>query len=59
MQKDRTPDTPSVYIVDDWMDPTLVSYTDLFRDWEKSLRFIIGGVDETLPQPEPLEDSQG
>jgi hypothetical protein len=58
MQKDRTPATPSVYIVDDWMDPSLVSYTDLFRDWEKSLRFIIGGVDETLPQPEPGEDSQ-
>ncbi|HEX8250293.1 MAG TPA: hypothetical protein VF599_19120 [Pyrinomonadaceae bacterium] len=50
MQKDRTPETPKVYIVDDWMDPNLVNYTDLFRDWEKSLRFVIGGADEEPPQ---------
>jgi hypothetical protein len=49
MQKDRTPETPKVYIVDDWMDPNLVNYTDLFRHWEMSLRFIIGGADEEPP----------
>jgi hypothetical protein len=49
MQKNRTPDTPRVYIVDDWLDPSLVNYSDLFRDWEKSLRFVIGGVDEEPP----------
>jgi hypothetical protein len=46
MQKDRTSETPKVYIVDDWMDTSLVSYVDLFRHWEESLRFIIGGNDE-------------
>ncbi|HLL99449.1 MAG TPA: hypothetical protein VK400_00205 [Pyrinomonadaceae bacterium] len=46
MQKDRTEETPRVYLVDDWMDPNLVNYTDLFRDWETELRFIIGGTDE-------------
>jgi len=51
MQKDRTAETPNVYIVDDWMDPTLVNYTDLFRHWERSLRFIIGGMDEEAPPP--------
>lgn len=50
MQKDRTPETPNVYIVDDWLDLTLVNYTDLFRHWEESLRFIIGGKDEEPPQ---------
>jgi hypothetical protein len=49
MQKDRTPETPKVYMVDDWMDPNLVNYTDLFRHWEKSLRFVIGGTDEEPP----------
>jgi hypothetical protein len=53
MQKDRTTETPNVYIVDDWMDPTLVNYTDLFRHWEKSLRFIIEGMDEEAPPPQP------
>jgi len=50
MEKDRTSETPRSYIVDDWMDPRLVSYTDLFRHWDKSLRFVIGGEDE--PEPE-------
>lgn len=52
MQRDRTADTPNVYIVDDWMDPSLVNYVDLFRHWEKSLRFVIGNTDEAPPPPE-------
>jgi hypothetical protein len=56
MEKDRTSETPNLYIVDDWMDPSLVSYTDLFRHWEKSLRFVIGGRDEPLLPPEPIDD---
>lgn len=52
MQRDRTPETANVYIVDDWMDLNLLNYTDLFRNWEKSLRFIIGGQDEPLPGEE-------
>ncbi len=55
MQKDRTPETPNVYVVDDWMDPSLVTYADLFRHWERSLRFIIGGVDESGPPPKAEE----
>jgi hypothetical protein len=56
MQKDRTQETPNLYVVDDWMDPSLVSYADLFRHWEQSLLFVIGGRDEATPTPEPLEN---
>jgi hypothetical protein len=49
MEKDRTPTTPRIYIEDptiaDRNDPRLVTYDDLFRDWERELRFIIGGQD--------------
>ena len=55
MQKDRASETPRLYIIDDRMDPNLVTYADLFRHWEKSLRFIIGGTDEETPPPEPKE----
>lgn len=46
MQKDRTADTPKVYINDDWQDDRLYSHTDLVRDWEKLLRFVIANQDE-------------
>jgi hypothetical protein len=46
MQKDRTADTPKVYISDDWLDDRLLSHLDLVRDWEKVLRFIIANHDE-------------
>jgi hypothetical protein len=46
MQKDRTPGTPAFYINDDWQDDRLLSHTDLVRDWEKVLRFIIANKDE-------------
>lgn len=49
MQKDRDQNDPKVYLPDDWMDPALVDYRDLYRDWEKSLRFVIEGVDEKPP----------
>jgi hypothetical protein len=49
MQKDRTASTPLIYMADDWLDPALVSYVDLFRHWERSLRFVIGGKDEPPP----------
>ena len=49
MQRDRTATTPKVYISDttiaDRNDPRLISYEDLFKDWEKMLRFEIGGND--------------
>jgi hypothetical protein len=50
MQKDRTSTTPKMYINDDWMDDRLLSHTDLIRDWEKLLRFIIGNQDEPVDQ---------
>jgi hypothetical protein len=46
MQKDRTADTPKIYISDDWLDDRLLSHLDLVRDWEKALRFIIANQDE-------------
>jgi hypothetical protein len=45
MQANRTPSTPKRYIVDDRQDSRLVSYDDLFRDWEHALRFEIAGKD--------------
>jgi hypothetical protein len=46
MQKDRTVTTPKVYINDDWFDDRLLLHTDLVRDWEHALRFIIANEDE-------------
>lgn len=50
MQRDRTPEPPRVYLPDDWMDPALVNYLDLYRHWEKSLRLVNGGKDEDPPR---------
>ena len=41
LQKDRKAD----YVLDDGPDPGLFDYDDLFKDWEKHLRFEIGGKD--------------
>ena len=43
LQKDRT----GTYIPDDYVDSRLVLYDDLFKGWEKWLRFAIGGKDDT------------
>jgi hypothetical protein len=37
------------YIPDNSRSKDLISYNDLFSDWEKYLRFIIGGKDEEAP----------
>ncbi len=42
LHKDRTPDTPKFYSL---RQSDMVSYEDLFRNWEQ-LRFVIGGKDE-------------
>jgi hypothetical protein len=47
MQKKRTGD----YVPDDYVDERLLNYDDLFRDWEKYLRFQIGGVDKDHSPP--------
>ncbi len=36
---------PKQYVLDDRKDTRLVSYEDLFRDWQGELRFIVGGED--------------
>ncbi|WP_331771702.1 hypothetical protein OG948_49860 (plasmid) [Embleya sp. NBC_00888] len=36
---------PREYVLDDRDDSRLLSYTDLFRDWQGTLRFIVGGND--------------
>jgi hypothetical protein len=41
LQKDRT----GAYVPDDYVDSRLVLYDDLFHDWEKWLRFVVGGRD--------------
>lgn len=51
MQKERT----GHYVPDDYVDGRLLNYDDLFRDWEKYLRFQIGGVDQDQsPQAPPV-----
>jgi len=47
MQKERTGD----YVPDDYVDSRLLNYDDLFREWEKYLRFQIGGVDQDQSSP--------
>ena len=45
MQKNREPETPREYILDDREDTRLVTYDDLFQKWEEMLRFEIEGKD--------------
>lgn len=47
--KDRE---PREYVLDDRYDSRLVSYDDLFQDWQGELRFVVGGNDV----PEHPED---
>lgn len=51
MQRDRTINTPKVYINDDWVDDRLYTHTDLVKNWEKLLRFIIANQDEPPIRP--------
>jgi hypothetical protein len=44
MQRDRAAATPKEYVGED-DDPRLLTYDDLFVNWERSLRFEIGGKD--------------
>jgi hypothetical protein len=43
MDRDRS---ATAYISDDGDDPALLNYDDLYRNWERLLRFQIGGKDE-------------
>jgi hypothetical protein len=46
LQRDRTASTGKVYIVDDFADQRLVTYEQLFQNWEHLLKFEIGGRDK-------------
>jgi hypothetical protein len=46
------------YVPDDYADPRLIGYEELFKDWEKTLQFQIGGKDSAptkadSPAPTP------
>jgi len=48
MQRDRKPDTPveeRKYLPDDRTSDVFLSYDDLFREWQRVLRFIVAGYD--------------
>jgi hypothetical protein len=53
LEKDRTPSTPKVYIADDGSPHSkLVTTEELIANWERVLRFVIGGVDEPPIAPD-------
>jgi hypothetical protein len=45
LQRDRKTSGDKVYIVDDFADQRLVTYEQLFQNWEHLLKFEIGGRD--------------
>jgi hypothetical protein len=45
LHRNRTVSTRKVYIMDDFADQRLVTYEQLFRNWERLLKFEIGGRD--------------
>lgn len=49
MQKRRTGD----YVPDDYVDSRLHYYDDLFREWEKHLKFQLGGCDDPRDPVDP------
>lgn len=53
LQKKRTGD----YVPDDYSDSRLILYDDLFQDWEKWLRFQVGGRD--VPDAPPDDNVKG
>ena len=41
----KADDPKTGYVIDDYVNPALINYRDLFEQWEKLLRFQIGGKD--------------
>ena len=53
LQKKRTGE----YVADDYVDDRLINYDDLFREWEKLLRFQVRGRDHRdTPQNDTAQD---
>ena len=54
LERDRTPHSPRVYIVDEFTNPLLVSIPELIVNWERLLRFVVSGIDEPpIASPPP------
>ncbi len=54
LQKRRSSD----YVADDYVDPRLVQYDDLFEDWERWVRFQVKGTDYKPPPVGPGKDDE-
>lgn len=54
MQKQRS----GSYVADDYADTRLIMYDDLFTDWERLLKFQIGGRDQSGPLPVEAPDKK-
>jgi hypothetical protein len=55
LQKERGPEAPKQYVLDNREDSRLVSYDDLFRQWQELLHFQLEGRDQdvvALPENE-------
>lgn len=60
LQKARGPDAPKEYVLDNREDSRLVSYNDLFRQWQEELHFQLEGQDQdVLPLPEGEGEPRG
>jgi hypothetical protein len=53
IERDRTPETPRVYIVDDFQNPHLLTIPNLIEGWERALQFVVGGIDQGQAPPAP------
>jgi hypothetical protein len=59
IEKDRTADSPRVYVVDDFQNPHLLTIPNLIEGWERAVRFVVGGVDQEAAPPAPQPDAGG
>jgi hypothetical protein len=60
LQKERGPEAPKQYVLDNREDSRLVSYDDLFRHWQESLHFQLEGRDQNVVElPEKDGEPRG
>jgi hypothetical protein len=60
VERNRTPESPRVYVVDDFQNPHLLTIPDLIQGWEHAVRFVVGGTDQdpVPPAREPARTGQ-
>ena len=51
MEKSRTKGQKPSYLVDSFEGPVFLTYAELFTNWEKNLRFVIGGKEIPVKKP--------